>query len=61
MRMSVTTLVAGVLTLSSALFPAFAQASQTHENVSTGFCLDSNEKGSVYAIQCNGGNYQNWE
>ncbi|HMZ08747.1 MAG TPA: ATP-binding protein, partial [Anaerolineales bacterium] len=30
-------------------------------NVATGFCLDSNFENKVYAIGCNGGNFQNWE
>ncbi|HNC10069.1 MAG TPA: RICIN domain-containing protein, partial [Anaerolineales bacterium] len=30
-------------------------------NVATGFCLDSNFENKVYAIPCNGGDFQNWE
>jgi hypothetical protein len=40
--------------------PAQAVYTETYQNYATGDCLDSNWQGHVYAIACNGGNYQKW-
>ncbi|MEH2192756.1 MAG: RICIN domain-containing protein [Nostoc sp.] len=52
---------AGLLMMIGMSMPADAAATKTYMNVSTGFCLDSNGNGEVYALGCNGGNYQNWK
>lgn len=55
-----TVAAAWVLMLGMSLL-AGADQIRTYKNVSTGFCLDSNAEKKVYAMACNGGNYQNWE
>jgi hypothetical protein len=51
----VSTLQAARLALDGA-----AQKVETHQDASTGLCLDSNEQGTAYGLACNGGNYQSW-
>ena len=48
-------------TQTSTQTPTSTPTIKTYSNVATGFCLDSNANNQVYAIGCNGGNYQNWD
>ena len=50
---------AGLMILGMAMSPLAAAG--TYQDVATGFCLDSNVQGSVYAQPCNRGSYQNWK
>ncbi|MEV7005466.1 ricin-type beta-trefoil lectin domain protein [Streptosporangium sp. NPDC051022] len=55
-------LIAGALATSALLMatPAHADDTVILRNWETGLCLDSNHAGEVYAIGCNGGQYQVW-
>jgi len=55
--------ILGAAALATATVATPAQADTLvyqYGNWQTGLCLDSNYNGQVYALGCNGGNYQQW-
>lgn len=51
--------VAGAMLLCMSM-SVYARVAQSYENRSTSYCLDSDARGYVYTLPCNGGNFQNW-